>query len=191
MIGSADQHHRLRDPRGRRRRDRDRGCTVLTRSAADVVRQVLAGDGERRRRARRACPRRRPCRRRGRRPGRLDEPVGVRDHRCGADDDHRTAGVDDLVEQAEQVLDVGEAQGPGRSAQDVDPLLPSERPSLSRCCSPPESVVSGWPIVRYPSPTSESCSQGTLVRGRHARVAVGEVSPSATASPAPGRRPCR
>ena len=34
------------------------------------------------------------------------------------------------------------------------PFSPMRVASLSRCRSPPESVVSGWPRLRYPSPTS-------------------------------------
>src|SRR5215217_7047457 len=51
----------------------------------------------------------------------VDEPVGVRHDRLVVlDDDDRLAGVDDPVEQAEQLLDVGEVQARGRLVEDVD-----------------------------------------------------------------------
>jgi hypothetical protein len=65
------------------------------------------------------------------------------------DDDDRLAGVDEPVEQAEQLLDVGEVQAAGRLVEDVDAaLLAMWVASLSRCRSPPDSVVSGWPRLR-------------------------------------------
>ena len=54
----------------------------------------------------------------------VDDPVGVRHHRLVVlDDDHRLAGVDQPVEQAEQLLDVGEVQAGGRLVEDVDAAL--------------------------------------------------------------------
>src|SRR5215469_688570 len=45
----------------------------------------------------------------------VDDPVGVRHDRLVVlDDDDRLAGVDEPVEQAEQLLDVGEVQAGGR-----------------------------------------------------------------------------
>src|SRR3954467_7250968 len=45
----------------------------------------------------------------------VDDPVGVRHHRLVVlDDDHRLAGVDQPVEQTEQLRDVGEMQARGR-----------------------------------------------------------------------------
>jgi hypothetical protein len=42
----------------------------------------------------------------------VDDPVGVRHDRLVVrDDDDRLAGVDEPVEQAEQLLDVGEVEG--------------------------------------------------------------------------------
>jgi len=65
------------------------------------------------------------------------------------DDDDRLAGVDEPVEQAEQLLDVGEVQAGSRLIEDVDaPLAARWVASLSRCRSPPDSVVSGWPRRR-------------------------------------------
>src|SRR4051794_6063976 len=45
----------------------------------------------------------------------IDDPVGVR-HDCLVvrDDDHRLAGVDEAVQQAEQLLDISEVQTGGR-----------------------------------------------------------------------------
>ena len=81
----------------------------------------------------------------------VDDPVGVRHDRLVVlDDDDRLAGVDEPVEQAEQLLDVGEVQAGGRLVEDVDAAVRSAMwvASLSRCRSPPDSVVSGWPMVR-------------------------------------------
>src|SRR5205085_5438795 len=45
----------------------------------------------------------------------VDDPVGVRHDRLVVlDDDDRLAGVDEPVEQAEQLLDVGEVEAGGR-----------------------------------------------------------------------------
>ena len=58
----------------------------------------------------------------------VDDPIGVRHDRLVVlDHDHRLAGVDEPVEQAEQLLDVGEVQAGGWLVEDVD-LGPS-RPS--------------------------------------------------------------
>ena len=80
----------------------------------------------------------------------VDDPVGVRHDRLVVlDHDHRPAGVDEPVEQAEQLLDVGEMEAGGRLVEDVDsPFSPICVASLSRCRSPPDSVVSGWPRLR-------------------------------------------
>ena len=54
----------------------------------------------------------------------VDDPVGVRHDRLVVrDDDDRLAGVDEAVEQAEQLLDVGEVQAGGRLVEDVDAAL--------------------------------------------------------------------
>ena len=54
----------------------------------------------------------------------VDDPVGVRHHGLVVlDDDDRLAGVDEPVEQAEQLLDVGEVQAGGRLVEDVDAAL--------------------------------------------------------------------
>ena len=54
----------------------------------------------------------------------VDDPVGVRHHRLVVlDDDDRLAGVDEPVEQAEQLVDVGEVQAGGRLVEHVDAAL--------------------------------------------------------------------
>jgi len=51
----------------------------------------------------------------------VDDPVGVRHDRLVVlDDDHRLARDDQPVEQAEQLLDVGEVEAGGRLVEDVD-----------------------------------------------------------------------
>jgi hypothetical protein len=50
----------------------------------------------------------------------VDDPVGVcHDRLVVLDYDDRLAGVDEPVEQAEQLLDVGEVQPAGRLVEDV------------------------------------------------------------------------
>ena len=54
----------------------------------------------------------------------VDDPVGVRHDRLVVlDDDHRLAGVDQPVEQAEQLVDVGEVEAGGRLVEHVDAAL--------------------------------------------------------------------
>src|SRR3954470_10487693 len=54
----------------------------------------------------------------------VDDPVGVRHDRLVVlDDDDRLAGVDEPVEQAEQLLDVGEMEAAGRLVENVDAAL--------------------------------------------------------------------
>ncbi len=98
------------------------------RSGADVGREVLAGEG--------GCARPHkvggcaleddPAAVVAGAGAEVDDPVGVRHDRLVVlDDDHRLAGVDEPVEQAEQLLDVGEVQAGGRLVEDVDlALLP-------------------------------------------------------------------
>src|ERR1700724_2539752 len=51
----------------------------------------------------------------------VDDPVGVRHDRLVVlDDDDRLAGVDEPVEQAEQMLDVGEGEAGGRLVENGD-----------------------------------------------------------------------
>ena len=57
----------------------------------------------------------------------VDDPVGVRHHGLVVlDHDDRLAGVDQAVEQAEQLLDVGEVQARGGLVEDVDAALLAE-----------------------------------------------------------------
>ena len=59
-----------------------------------------------------------------RRRAEVDDPVGVRhDRLVMLDDDDRLAGVDDPVEQTEQLLDIGQVQAGGRLVEDVDAAL--------------------------------------------------------------------
>ena len=68
--------------------------------------------------------------------------------RAVRDDDDRLARVDEPVEQAEQLLDIGEMEAGGRLVEDEDASLSAIRvASLSRGCSPPDNVVSGWPML--------------------------------------------
>ena len=54
----------------------------------------------------------------------VDDPVGVRHDRLMVlDDDGRLAGVNEPVEQAEQLVDVGEVEAGGRLVEDVDAAL--------------------------------------------------------------------
>src|SRR5271166_2406188 len=54
----------------------------------------------------------------------VDDPVGVRHDRLVVlDDDDRLAGVDEPVDQAEQLLDVGEVKAAGGLVEDVDAAL--------------------------------------------------------------------
>ena len=51
----------------------------------------------------------------------VDDPVGMgHDRLMVLDDENRLAGVDEPVEQAEQLLDVGEVQAARRLVEDVD-----------------------------------------------------------------------
>ena len=54
----------------------------------------------------------------------VDDPVGVRhDRLVMLDNDDRLAGVDEPVQQAQQLLDIGEMQAGGRLVQDVHTAL--------------------------------------------------------------------
>jgi hypothetical protein len=54
----------------------------------------------------------------------VDDPVRVCHHRLVVlDHDHRLAGVDESVEQTEQLLHVGEVQPRGRLVEHVDAAL--------------------------------------------------------------------
>ena len=118
----------------------------------------------------------------------VDDPVGVGHHRLVVlDDDDRLAGVDEPVEQAEQLLDVGEVQAGGRLVEDVDvallghvggqlePLALAARQRGQRLA---EAEVAE-PDVGEPLEDR--------VRGRRLRLAVGEElpRPRSPTSPAP------
>ena len=94
----------------------------------------------------------------------VDDPVGFGDHvEIVLDDDHRVAGIDQPVQHADQLFDVGHVQADGRLVEHVERVLlaPAARPgaaaralprtfassvtSLMRCASPPESVGLCWP----------------------------------------------
>src|SRR5919201_1937750 len=95
------------------------------RSGADVGREVLAGEGgaggdEVGRSALEDDPTAVVAGARAE----IDDPVGMRHDRLVVlDDDDRLAGIDEPVEQAEQLLDVGEVQAGGRLVEDVDGAL--------------------------------------------------------------------
>src|SRR5918996_4936316 len=95
------------------------------RSGTDVRSEVLAGEGggggdEVRGRALEDDPAAVVT---GARPE-VDDPVGVgHDGQVVLDHDHRSAGVDEPIEQAEQLLDVGEVEAGGRLVENVDVAL--------------------------------------------------------------------
>src|SRR5258706_2870488 len=107
---------------GRGRRQRGPG---LPRSGADVGREVLAGEGgaggdEVGGRALVDDPTAVVAGA----GAEVDDPVGVRHDRLVVlDDDDRLAGIYEPVEQAEQLLDVGEVEAGGRLVEDVDLAL--------------------------------------------------------------------
>ncbi len=84
----------------------------------------------------------------------IDEVIGVgHDRLMVFDDDDRAARIDEVVEQPEQIRDVGEVKTRRRFVEDDDRAASAAFAdrwvaSLSRCRSPPESVVSGWPRLR-------------------------------------------
>jgi hypothetical protein len=77
----------------------------------------------------------------------VDDPVCVRhDRLIVLDDDDRLSGVDEPVEEAEQLLDVCEVQAVGGLVEDVDPDLfadPTDwlqnRPVVENQAFPPRS----------------------------------------------------
>ena len=80
-----------------------------------------------------------------------DDPVRVRHHRLVVlDHDHRLAGVDEPVEQAEQLRDVGEVQAGGRLVEHVDgALLAHVRRELEALAlAAGQASSSGWPRRR-------------------------------------------
>src|SRR5712691_4890314 len=112
-------------PESKQTRELVSRCPRGPRSGADIGREVLAGE----------------CGARGNEVGggaleddpaavvagagaKVDDPVGVRhDPLVMLDDDDRLAGVDEPVEQAEQLLDIGEVEASGRLVEEVDAAL--------------------------------------------------------------------
>src|SRR3954452_22078756 len=104
---------------------RARSCSLTVRSAAHVGREVLAGEGGagRDQVGRRALEDDPATVAAGAR-AKVDDPVGVRpDPLVVLDEDDRLAGVGEPVEQAEQLLDVGEVEAAGGLVEDVDAAL--------------------------------------------------------------------
>src|SRR4029450_13237296 len=97
-------------------------CPRSPRSGADVGRQVLAGEGGAGGDEVGGCALEDdPAAVVAGAGPQVDDPVGVRHDRLVVlDDDTRLARVDDPVEQAEQLLDVGEVQAAGRLVEDED-----------------------------------------------------------------------
>ena len=118
----------------------------------------------------------------------VDDPVGVRHHRLVVlDDDHRLAGVDEPVEQPEQLLDVGEVQAGRRLVEDVDvALLRHVRGQLE-----PLPLAAGQRRERLAEAEVAEPDVGEpvedRVRGRRARLAVAEelLAPRSPTSRAP------
>ena len=80
------------------------------------------------------------------------DPVGGLDHVEVVLDHHdRVAVVAQAVQHGEQVLDVVEVQAGGRLVEDVERAAGVARESsfasLTRCASPPDSVVAVWPSL--------------------------------------------
>ena len=105
----------------------------------------------------------------------VDDPVGVcHDRLVVFDDDHGLAGVDEAVEQTEQLLDIGEMEAGGRLVEDVDASLfahaSCELQSLPLAA---RKVVRGWPSAQIAQPDIREPNQD-LVRGRNLGVALGE-----------------
>ena len=92
------------------------------------------------------------------------------------DDDDRPAGVDEAVEQADQLLDVGEVQAGGRLVEDVDVAL------LAHLGGEPEPLplAAGQRGERLAEAEVADPDVRELVEdrvgGRRARLAVGEDS---------------
>jgi hypothetical protein len=105
----------------------------------------------------------------------VDDPVGVRHDRLVVlDDDDRLAGVDEPVEQAEQLLDVGEVQAGGRLVEDVDAALLGHVGGQLE----PLPLAAGQRGERLAEAEVAEPDVGEpledLVRGRGARLAVAE-----------------
>ena len=85
----------------------------------------------------------------------IDHPVGeLDDVEVVLDEHERVAGVDEPIEHLRELSNVVEVQAGRRLVHHVELLSGllarehSSRAILSRCASPPESVVAGWPSRR-------------------------------------------
>ena len=93
----------------------------------------------------------------------VNDPVSVRHDRLVVlDDDDRLAGVDEPVEQAKQMLDVGEVQAGGWFVEDVDPAL------LGHV----GGQLKPLPVPLAPSQSPRSCRSEVLVEQASKPVAA-------------------
>ena len=79
-----------------------------------------------------------------------DAVGGLDDVQVVLDDQHRVARVHQALQHLDELADVVDVQAGGRLVQDVEGLarllaLAARSASFTRCASPPESVVAGWP----------------------------------------------
>jgi hypothetical protein len=105
----------------------------------------------------------------------IDDPVGVRhDPLVVLDDDDGLAGVDEPVEQAQQVLDVGKVQAGGRLVEDVNAALLGHMGGQLE----PLPLAAGQRSERLAEAEVAEPNVGEsledLVRGRRARIAGAE-----------------
>ena len=84
----------------------------------------------------------------------VDHPIRALDHfQIVLDDQHAAAVLDQPLEGIQQLGDIVEVQAGGGLVEDVQ-SVPSQvacarcAASLTRCASPPESVVADWPRRR-------------------------------------------
>jgi hypothetical protein len=83
----------------------------------------------------------------------VDDPVGgLDDVEIVLDHHDRVALVDQLVQHFQQLGDIVEMQARRRFVEDVEraaggALSDSSLASLTRCASPPDSVVACWPTL--------------------------------------------
>ena len=82
----------------------------------------------------------------------IDDVIGAFDDvEVVLDDDHALAVIDETAEHLQQAGDVFGVQAGGWFVEDVEGFagrtLGSSVASLTRCASPPESVVAGWPSL--------------------------------------------
>jgi hypothetical protein len=82
----------------------------------------------------------------------VNDIIGVFDHvQIMLDDNHAVATVDERVQHNEQPLDIVYVQPCRWFVQDIEcapvGLRDNSVASLTRCASPPDRVVAGWPNV--------------------------------------------